>query len=123
MQIVAVEKIVWCSGACPTGECILLVLDLCWLFWHYLYGGRLYCGHCNARYVCVRTVSVPPDLHLFLARQSCGRCAPFSLQPIGPRLWLKHALLGLLVFFLSSLSPTLVRSWISAEEPTVEFHF
>lgn len=67
MQIVAVEKILF---GVPTGECILVVLDLRRLFWRYLYGGRLYFGCCNARYIWVRTVSLLlPDLHFCLPRQ------------------------------------------------------
>lgn len=95
---------IWRLGTYPAGESILVVLDLCRLFWHYLCGGSLYFGCCNARYVWLRTISVPPDL-LFAQAESCERHAPFSLQPLGPRLWLKDTLLGLLVFILSSLSP------------------
>lgn len=53
------------SGTYPTGDCMLVMLDVCSLFWHYLYGERLYFVCCDAQYVWLRTISVPPEIFLF----------------------------------------------------------
>jgi len=55
-----------------------------------------------------------------LGRALWGMCS-FPSAAFRAKAVLKDILLGLLVFFLSSLSATLVHLCISAEEPAVEF--